>query len=435
MAEPTAPTESIQRAYEKALRAFGHRAEVTGVDIGYKYSGGERTDEITLRIHVREKIPLSLLPAAEVLPSEIDGVPIDVIQGNYAPSTNGIPTLAARRHRRGTIQPGISISHHLGTAGTIGALVFDRGDGRACILSNKHVLAEAVLAETGDQILQPGRIDGGRRDVDAIARLRRTYLGVKGDAAIAVLNDTRQTDSRQYGTNAEISRMRRAAVGDKVTKSGRTTGVTEGDVDGVGRFKVIYGTQEWRIDGFKIRVGDRANPGNIEITSAGDSGAIWYDPDTAEGLGLHYAGEGDSAPTAEFSLACHLDAVLDELLVSLSPVAEEDFIVLPEPSPDPDPPPSPAPPAPAGPTLADLLGGAGAPEAPGDPPTGPTLADLLSAAGASEDTLGHLDRGDTCAAALREHGLSVASGPDGVLEIVIDPEKTRGKVRITFEPD
>jgi endonuclease G len=403
--------KKVQKAFEKALKTYGHRPDVTGVDIGYKYSGGERTDEITVRIHVREKIPLSLLQAAEVLPSEIDGVPIDVIQGNYTPSSNGILMLAARRHRRGTIQPGISISHHLGTAGTIGALVFDRTDGRACILSNKHVLAEAILAEVGDQILQPGRIDGGRRDVDAIARLRRLYLGVRGDAAIAVLNDTRQTDRRQYESNAEITQTRRAAVGDKVTKSGRTTGVTEGDVDGIGRFKVMYGTQERRIDGFKIKVENRANPENLEITSAGDSGAIWYDPDTADGLGLHYAGEGDSAPTAEYSLACHLDAVLDELSVSLSPVAEQDFIALPEPSPEPEPPPDPA------------------------PTGGPTLADLLGGAGANEETLSNLDHDEACAAALREHGLSVTTGPGGALEITIDAQKTKGRLRISFEPE
>ncbi len=184
----------IQQAYEKALKTYGHRADVTGIDIGYKYQDGTRRDEIVLRVHLREKVDRDLLSAAELLPAEIDGVPLDVIQANYAPSSNGalasngILALAARRHRRDPVQPGLSISHHLGTAGTIGAIVYDRTDGAPCILSNKHVLAEAALAEAGDQILQPGRTDGGRRNVDAIARLRRMYLGVKGDAAIAALN-------------------------------------------------------------------------------------------------------------------------------------------------------------------------------------------------------------------------------------------------------
>ena len=400
--------KKVQKAFEKALKTYGHRPDVTGVDIGYKYNDGERTDEITVRIHVREKIPLSLLQAAEVLPTEIDGVPIDVIQGNYAPSANGTLATAVRRARRDPIQPGISISHHMGSAGTIGAVVFDRTDGQACILSNKHVLAEAVLAEPGDQILQPGRTDGGRRDIDAIARLRRTYLGRKGDAAIAALNDARVAHTTQFGSGADIRRTRRAMVGDRVTKSGRTTGVTEGMVEGVGRFKINYPAGEQHIDGFKVRLENAANPENREITFRGDSGSLWYDANTQEGLGLHFAGEDDTAPAAEYALACHLDAVLDELLVSLEPVAPEDFIA-----------PGEAPPAPANDPA---------------PSGGPTLADLLSGLGANEEALDGLSHADACAAALREYGLQVIGEPGGPIEIVIDPETSRGKVRITFEP-
>jgi endonuclease G len=407
-----AETEAVQRAYEKALRSFGHRPEVTGVDIGYKYQDGRRGDEVVLRVHLREKLAPGLVDPAQLLPSDIDGIPLDVIQGHYTPSGGGVLALAARRHRRDPVQPGLSISHHLGTAGTIGAIVYDRIDGAPCILSNKHVLAEAALAEAGDQILQPGRIDGGRRDLDAIARLRRMHLGVRGDAAIAALNLSRQTRTALYGSDIQIRETRRAAVGDLAAKSGRSTGVTDGRVDGVGRFKVKYGFQDQWVEGFKLRTQDHANPDNLELTRHGDSGAIWYDPVTQEGLGLHFAGEDDSAPAAEFALACHLDAVLDELLVSLTPVAPEDFVSPSEiPAPT-DPPPAP-PPAPGGPTLADLLGGAGA----------------------SEETLRSLDHDEACAAALREHGLSVVSGAGGSLEIVIDPEKAGGKVRITFERD
>ncbi len=421
-----AVSERVQRAYEKALRAFGHRPDVTGVDIGYKYRDGQRGEEVVLRVHLREKLAPGLIDPAQLLPRDIDGVPLDVIQGSYTPSGGGILALAARRHRRNTVQPGLSISHHLGTAGTIGAIVYDRIDGAPCILSNKHVLAEAALAEAGDQILQPGRIDGGRRDVDAIARLRRMHLGTRGDAAIAALNQSRQMRTALYGSDIHIHETRRAQVGDLAAKSGRTTGVTDGRVDGVGKFKVRYGFTDHWIEGFKLRTQDPANPDNLELTRHGDSGALWYDPVTSEGLGLHFAGENDSAPAAEYALACHLDAVLDELLVSLTPVAPADFI-------DPGDIPDPADPPPLGPTLADLLGG-GAPADP-DPPAGPTLADLLAGAGVDTETLGKLDHGEACAAALRDRGLSVVERADGSLEIAVDPEQARGKVRIVFERD
>ncbi len=129
-------SEEVQRAYEKALRDYGHRDDVTGVDIGYKYKDGRRGEEVVLRVHLREKLAPGLIDPAQLLPSEIDGVPLDVIQGSYMPSGGGILALAARRHRRDLVQPGLSISHHLGTAGTIGAIVYDRIDGAPCILSN-----------------------------------------------------------------------------------------------------------------------------------------------------------------------------------------------------------------------------------------------------------------------------------------------------------
>ncbi len=102
--------------------------------------------------------------------------------------------------------------------------------------------------------------------------------------------------------------------------------------------------------------------------------------------------------------------MLDELLVSLEPVAPKDFNSPGDVPPTPDPEPTPG-------------------------PSGPTLADLLSGAGASEETLRNLSHDKAGAAALRERGLSVTSGADGSLEIEIDPKKTRGRLRLVIEPE
>ena len=206
--------KKIQEVYEKVVKTYGQRANVTGIDVGYKYDGGVRTDQITVRIHVREKIALEALTEAEVFPKEIDGVAIDVIQGHYSPSTDGILSLLARRHRRDPIQPGISVAHALVSAGTLGAIVFDRTTGAQCILSNWHVLAGSVFAQVGDAILQPGRFDSGRRATDTIAHLERMYLGRRGDAAIAVLNGERQVSRIQEHTTVEVRTARRAGLGD-----------------------------------------------------------------------------------------------------------------------------------------------------------------------------------------------------------------------------
>lgn len=412
---PGPDSEKVQRAYEKAVKAYGQRAYVTGVDVGYKYDGGLRTDDIAVRIHVREKIPLAALEAAEVLPSEIDGVPVDVIQGHYSPSSNGnILTLLSRRHRRDPIQPGISISHPLVSAGTIGAVVYDRSDGQACALSNWHVLAGSTVAQPGDQALQPGTFDGGRRHHDAVGTLRRMMLGRRGDAAIAALDTEREIQTAQFETGVEVRAARRVRIGDRVTKSGRTTGVTRGVVDGIGRYRLTYPVGAREVEGFIIRTETEGNPDNVEISGGGDSGSLWYDPDSAEGLGLHFAGETDPAPAAEYALACHLDAVLDELHVSLEPIAPGEEDPLPA-----------EPAAPAGGGASGGGGGGGG---------GPTLADLLSGAGVSDEVLRQLPPTADLDGTLAARGLRMTEGPDGKIEIEIDPSKARGKIRITFEP-
>jgi len=394
----------IQEVYEKVVKTFGQRANVTGIDIGYKYDGGVRTDQVTVRIHVREKIPTEALSEAETFPREIDGVAIDVIQGHYSPSANGILSLLSRRHRRDPIRPGISVSHPLVSAGTIGAVVFDRATGAPCILSNWHVLAGSVFAQVGDAILQPGRFDGGRRETDTIAHLERMHLGRRGDAAIAILNGERQASRIHDDTTVEVRTARRAGLGDTVAKSGRTTGVTSGVVDGMGRYRITYSVGTHEIEGFLIRATTDGNPDNIEISGAGDSGSLWYDPATQEGLGLHFAGESDPAPTAEYALACHLEAVLDELNISLEPVDVTEA-----------PAPQPTPPQPA--------------------PSAPSLLDLLRGAGVTEEMLSNIDLPEIGDAALRERGVRITGGKTGPVQIAIDPRLARGEIRLLLDMD
>jgi hypothetical protein len=45
---------------------------------------GQRTNQVAVRIHVREKIPEHALEADKIFPKTIDGVPIDVVQAVYA---------------------------------------------------------------------------------------------------------------------------------------------------------------------------------------------------------------------------------------------------------------------------------------------------------------------------------------------------------------
>ncbi len=322
MPEPEQPTQQqLENAHRKALAAYGQRENVTGVDIGYRYKDGKRTDELAVRVHLKEKLPESALEAAEVLPEEIDGVSVDVIQAVYHPhAALGIQPVGTRTGRVDPIQPGVSVSHPRVTAGTFGALVHDRREGRPCVLSNWHVLVGSMETVPGDPIVQPGRMDGGRSPRDTIGHLERMMLDQDGDAAVAILNGAREVRPEQWETNVIIEQIRAPQIGEILQKSGRTTNVTRGRVDGTGQYKLSYPVGDVRIDGFKIVAVEDGNPNDEEISSGGDSGSVWYGSEDHQGVGLHFAGEVNPDPREEHALACYLGRVLTRLDISLVPL-------------------------------------------------------------------------------------------------------------------
>ena len=67
----------VKRAHEKALLA---KANVVGVGVGYRLAQGQRTETIALVVMVRRKVPASRLRPEDVIPPELEGVPVDVQQ-------------------------------------------------------------------------------------------------------------------------------------------------------------------------------------------------------------------------------------------------------------------------------------------------------------------------------------------------------------------
>lgn len=327
MPEAEQPTQQQLEAYRKALAAYGHRENVTGVDIGYRYKDDKRTDELAVRVHVKEKLDDDWLENnAEKLPPDIDGVPLDVIQAVYKSRAEelGLQAVGARTDRVNPIQPGVSVSHPNVEAGTFGALVHDRRTGRPCVLSNWHVLVGSMAVVPGEPIVQPGRRDGGRAPRDTVGNLERMMLDQDGDAAVAILNGGREAHPEQWETGVVIEQVRAPQVGEILEKSGAMSNVTRGRVDGVGQYKLRYPNNvgQVEIDGFKIVAVEDGNPNKEEISSPGDSGSVWYGSEDHQGVGLHFGGERNPNPREEHALACYLDRVLTRLDVSLVPVEE-----------------------------------------------------------------------------------------------------------------
>ena len=192
-------------------------------------------------------------------------------------------------------------------------------------MSNWHVL-QGDTGKAGDRILQPGPFDGGSRDKDSVGRLVRSHLGLAGDCAVSTIDD-RNFDGAILQLNVVPSPViGRAELGDKVIKSGRTTGVTRGTVKRVGIVANLpySGVGRKKIGAFEFRPDPRHPAENEEISKGGDSGSVWM---IAEGqhenvvVGLHFAGETDPDPDTEHALACNIHSVIEKLHVTFDPTS------------------------------------------------------------------------------------------------------------------
>ncbi len=65
----------VKDAHEQELLSKRH---VVGVGVGLRQRRGEYTDTVALVVMVDNKLPLEELEPADVIPSEIEGVPVDV---------------------------------------------------------------------------------------------------------------------------------------------------------------------------------------------------------------------------------------------------------------------------------------------------------------------------------------------------------------------
>jgi hypothetical protein len=153
---------------------------VVGVGVGSKITAGQDTGRYCLTVLVSSKLPAGYLRENDAIPAEIDQTPTDVVECGQL-STEFSPWYNPRQNRMASVRParpGLSIGHFRVSAGTFGAVVYDRDTDEPLILSNNHVLANATdgtdgLAAIGDPILQPGRRDGGEDPRDLLGTLLR----------------------------------------------------------------------------------------------------------------------------------------------------------------------------------------------------------------------------------------------------------------------
>ena len=253
-----------------------HEKNLLGIKGVTGVSSDEKTNEIIVYIEN--------LDAKKNVPDVLDGVQVKFIETGKiealksAAVTQSKPVIRySREQRQRPVFGGISVGSLYTTAGTLGLVTYDN-----YILSNSHILALSGInfQPPGTPILQPGLYDGGINPSDKIGVLYK-YIPIVFndnnannccDAAIATLDTSvvglkeqvlNNNNNGFYTVNGTIN----VNVGDIVRKSGRTTGVTNGQVvDTNATVNVSYG-EDYAIFTNQIVVYGRG------FSKGGDSGS------------------------------------------------------------------------------------------------------------------------------------------------------------------
>jgi len=72
------PYEKIKQVKDQYTADLMKKANVVGVGIGLIQRGSVQTEELAIIVLVRKKLPRKRLKTEDIIPHEIEGVPIDV---------------------------------------------------------------------------------------------------------------------------------------------------------------------------------------------------------------------------------------------------------------------------------------------------------------------------------------------------------------------
>lgn len=307
----------IKRVEEsKLLKLSG----VTGIDVGYKYVKGKKTDELAIRVYVEEKKAEKDVPKDEVIPKTIEGVKTDVIQRKFVlhPLRVRLDEIEVKADtgRYDPLKGGISIGpcRTVGGyiyVGTLGAIVRDNATNDPMLLSNFHVMCVDDQWSAGDDMCQPSRPDGGHCPADIVGQLQRASLGGQVDCAVA------SHAARGYACEivdiGSVTGTATANVGLAVRKRGRTTGLTYGTVDTVDLTVSIDYEDGLGIVTLTDQIGIEVDPErSVRFGDNGDSGSVVVN-DQRRVVGLYFAG----TDSGDYGVANPIQAVLSALNISM----------------------------------------------------------------------------------------------------------------------
>ncbi len=296
--ENAAIREMLAAGPEEQLRAI---PGVVHVSVGLKEKNGKLSDQLCIRVYVKEKKSSQEVPVAEKIPPQVNGIPTDVHtvrQFSFATDS----TLYRPIHG------GIQISNRIVdltedgsntqlSRGTLGCCAIDNTDHAPVLLSNWHVLY-ANSGRDGDKVFQPAPTSIANVDLadvplrpedntNKIGVLRRSAITDKVDGAIAAIDVSSCCHCCGIHYSSELTGLsvagrppRNTIVGDEppvsgmaVFKVGQATLRTEGVVtdDNYPQFSITKSGTTYTFTGqIAIQNVDQTKPFGVH----GDSGSV-----------------------------------------------------------------------------------------------------------------------------------------------------------------
>lgn len=321
--------EQKYRLIEDIQQELGSRLHRLPMVNGTAIGRGERKDEAEIGLVVFLDRPKESVAVSE-LDEMVDGVRAKGVAVHFVERDLGTvpiaPVLLAEPEaavgapsRTDDLNPmigGISCGPDVniiraGWSGTLGLVVNRRSLGELGILSNKHVMFYNNETMT---VTQPARVDSvfnypAGHDLSSFTgnipfNGRQTYV----DAAVATVDSKRTATTRKlFGVTADVTGVKIATsvrVGDAVSKSGLTTGITTGTV----KYTSVSGPNGSEPNQFAIE-----GNGNNPFAKAGDSGSVVMCG--TEVMGLLWGSNSDDNTT--YAIVTPIEAVMRVLDIDI----------------------------------------------------------------------------------------------------------------------
>jgi hypothetical protein len=321
--------EVKERAAQQLLRLPG----VTGVGLGGRERGGQPTGEVVLKVFVREKRNRDELAPGEIVPSEFEGVPTDVVVMGDAeldqapPPPPGKPTVPSRlfdrdRHRPlvGGCQLHVDLSGPRSGPGTLGCFLIDPADAtKVYALTAWHVLdatnqhPTVGTTKTGQPTKKDsstkccshiiGKVAGGAKDPLRDAGIVRLDTGMEWVADILEIGAV-------HGTHT-ITVAEAATLSYQVRKRGKSSRLAGGTVQAINVTRTVAGVTHTNVTVVRPNP-DPTLPAGTQVffSQPGDSGAGVVNASN-DVVGVHFA-RARTGTLAGLSLSTPIAAVLSQ---------------------------------------------------------------------------------------------------------------------------